>query len=346
MTQKSSVFKQLFFVSLIICSTVFSVFFGQQRSRAESFNLVWSTNFNTSLKSSEWNIYNNAPFATSQTTCFMKSNAYTQKGVLNLVVNTNTANGCSGRPYASGGLDTFTYRAQTYGKWEVRAKMPAGYGVIGYIGLFPVNGSWPPEIDFAEYIGKQPNNLFITQHYGTLSNHQQDSVSITENILLRSHLRKRLSSPSRHFSKKRLGKNPFNFQKNITAPGILDLSKVNPQTLKENELDSRNILQTKFKKGTARTTGTSYWTNAFHTYTLEWVPGELRYYIDGVLQMTQLQMFTETPNMMKLAMGTGTGDCGSQSWIGCPNETATNGNPWPLPTQMQVDYVKIYNYIP
>jgi beta-glucanase (GH16 family) len=92
--------------------------------------------------------------------------------------------------------------------------------------------------------------------------------------------------------------------------------------------------------------GTSYWTNDFHTYTLEWVPGELRYYIDGVLQITQPQKFTETPDMMKLALGTGTGNCGSWSWIGCPTETTANGKPWPLPAQMQVDYIKIYNYVP
>ncbi|NJM76690.1 MAG: hypothetical protein HC852_13990 [Acaryochloridaceae cyanobacterium RU_4_10] len=84
----------------------------QQTSRAESFNLVWSTEFDAPLKSWEWNIYKNASFASSKTACFMGSNTYTQDGVLNLAINQNQSLGCSGRPYASGGLDTYTLVVQ------------------------------------------------------------------------------------------------------------------------------------------------------------------------------------------------------------------------------------------
>jgi beta-glucanase (GH16 family) len=243
---------------------------GIQSAKAESLKLIWSEDFNASLSNQQWNIYNDTPFAASQNACFMESNTYTRNGVLNLVINKNRKQGCSSRPYASGGLDTYTYQAQTYGRWEVRAKMPKGYGAVGYIGLFPVDGSWPPEIDFAEVLGKQPKTVYLTQHYGTAPNQQQDSFA--------------------------------------TSQTSVD------------------------------------WTAGYHTYVLDWVPGQLRYYIDGVLQATQAQQFTATPAMMKLAIGTGTGNCGS--WFGCPSEATPNGSPSWVSTTMQIDYVKIYQYIP
>jgi beta-glucanase (GH16 family) len=355
MIGQNLLFKKLFFTSFIMGSTVLALLTGQQRANAESFDLVWSTEFDAPLKSWEWNIYNNAAFASSKTACFMGSNTYTQDGFLNLVVNENQTQSCSGRPYASGGLDTFTYRAQTFGKWEVRAKMPKGYGVISYIGLFPVNRSWPPEIDFAEYIGKQPNNLFIAQHYGVWPNNRQDNVAINETTLARSSTRtvKNTNQDCAKQTSRRTTKSAV-ASSDVSSVARLDFCKTKYQKLQKNNnetartLRSKQLTQNDRKSVTARnaTDGTSYWTNDFHTYTLEWVPGELRYYIDGVLQVTQPQRFTETPNMMKLAIGTGTGNCGSWSWIGCPTETATNGKPWPLPAQMQVDYVKIYKYVP
>lgn len=353
---QTPLFKKFFFTGFSIASTIISILAGEQRAKAESFNLVWSTEFDAPLKSWEWNIYNNAPFASSKTACFMGSNTYTQNGLLNLIVNENQTQSCSGRPYASGGLDTFIYRAQTFGKWEVRAKMPKGHGVVSYIGLFPVNRSWPPEIDFAEYIGKQPNNLFIAQHYGVWPNNRQDNVAINETTLARLSSRSVQKASAQNCNRqtsRRTTKSAI-LPSDVSSVARLDFCKTKYQKLRKGESNTDRTVRSQQLKQSARqpitarnlADGASYWTNDFHTYTLEWVPGELRYYIDDVLQVTQPQKFTETPNMMKLAIGTGTGNCGSWSWIGCPTETATNGKPWPLPTQMQVDYVKIYSYSP
>jgi beta-glucanase (GH16 family) len=268
---QNSFLKKLSFASLMLAATVVSVLMGPQRANAESFKLKWSTDFNSTLSTAEWNIYNKTPFGSSQNACFMATNAYAKNGYLNLVINPNKYGGCSGRPYASGGLDTYKYQSQTYGRWEVRAKMAKGYGAVGYIGLFTVNGSWPPEVDIAELIGKEPQNIYQTQHYGTWPNNQQQGAI-------------------------------------VALPGV-------------------------------------DWTAAYHTYTLDWVPGQLRYYIDGVLQMTQAQQFsTESSAMMKLAIGTGTGNCGS--WFDCPSAAATNGAQTWTSTTMSVDYVKIYQYVP
>jgi hypothetical protein len=350
MIRQSTLSKKLLLASLIVGSTLFSWVLAQRPSKAESFNLVWSTEFNTSLHSWDWNIYKNAPFASSQTACFMGANTYTQGGVLNLVINSNKKRGCNGRPYASGGLDTHTYRAQTYGRWEVRAKMPSGYGVVGYIGLFPVDGSWPPEIDFAEHIGKQPQSLFLTQHYGTWPNTQQDGVSITETSQLRSRTQVQSPVASRKLqctSGSKI-KPPSKQRKSVSSVGLIDQCGTKVQNIKTGRSARNRILPlrpTRLKAGKVGSTA-SYWSNDYHTYTLEWIPGELRYYIDGVLQVTQPQRFTETPAMMKLAIGTGTGNCGVDSWMGCPQEATTNGQVQPLPAKMQVDSVKIYQYVP
>lgn len=69
---------------------------------------------------------------------------------------------------------------QTYGRWDVKAKFPVGYGVTGYIGIFPTSKNWPPEVDFAEFIGRQPQNLYLTQHYGNYQNHQQSGIAFSK----------------------------------------------------------------------------------------------------------------------------------------------------------------------
>ncbi|MBC7880088.1 MAG: glycoside hydrolase family 16 protein [Anaerolineae bacterium] len=232
-----------------------------QSAQAESFSLLWSTNFN-SLSSSNWNIYSNAAFGSSSNSCFMASNAAVQNGFLKLAIN-KSANGCN-RPYSAAGLDTYFNHAQNYGRWEVSAKFPTQQGVTGYIGLFVADGlSWPPEIDFAEALGRDPQTVYLTQHYALNGSHQQDGIAVTQ-------------------------------------PGI-------------------------------------DWSAGYHTYVVEWVPGQLRYYIDGILKLTQSQKFDAPPMQMKLAIGTGTGDCGG--WVGCPVSSFDSD-------EMSIDYVNIYQYNP
>lgn len=333
----------------LLCAVLLSVLIQQRSTLAAGFNLVWSAQFSSPLNASEWNIYNNVPFGSSSTACFMRANAWASGGFLNLLVNQNPSGGCAwSRPYASGALDTYIYKpALTYGRWVVRAKMPTGHGVTGYIGLFPVNGSWPPEIDIAEYIGKEKDNLFITQHYGTASNHLQDTVVVkrTRSALSTTHLRsnarlaKQCLGRSKRFpalmstrAKKSLPKDS-----NASSPGPLNLCKYASKALSSGTAQPQSL--------SGKSVPSSYWTSAFRTYTLEWVPGQLRYYIDGQLRVTQAQKFSVVPNMMKLAIGTGTGNCGTH-WVGCPQEATSKGLPWPLPSTMQVDTIKVYRYVP
>jgi beta-glucanase (GH16 family) len=227
---------------------------------------AWTEDFNAGT--SRWNVYS-GPFSTNTYTIFDRSHASTglsgTMSVLNLAITkTGTQPICT-----SGGVDTQFSYTQQYGKWEVRAKLAPGYGAWTYIGLFPADpAQWPPEIDFAEVIGKQPQQVFLTQHYK-----RQGKVAIDQYM---------------HAS------------------------------------------------------GLTNWTAGFHTYAVEWIPGKLTYLIDGIKVAEQLDRAGK--QKLKLAIGTACGAPGS--WADHPDRASLNGFTAPLPTSAQIDWVKIYPYLP
>lgn len=156
-------------VTALFCVTVFAA----SRPAHAAFNLVWSDEFDAPLSGDKWNNYT-GPYGSASNCYFMPSNAYTASGNLVLEVNTNPNNG--GRQFTSGGVDTGWRWTQTYGRWEVRAKFADGYGVSGYIGLFAQDGSWPPEVDFAEVLGREYWSCHFTQHYD--SDNKTDGFNI------------------------------------------------------------------------------------------------------------------------------------------------------------------------
>jgi beta-glucanase (GH16 family) len=251
-------------IAAVALCALSSAHMSTQVANAYSFSWVWGDNFD-SLSSSKWNVYT-GPFGSSNNSYFMPSNAWTSGGRLNLVINQAPNNG--GRKYTAGGLDTGWRQYQTYGKWEVRAKFAAGYGITAYIGLYPQDGSWPPEITFPEVLGREYWAGNYAQHWSNGS-HQQESFKVWNTQI-----------------------------------------------------------------------GSDF--NQWHTYAVEWVPGAIYYFVDGRQVGSHTQRFTATP--MKLAIGTGTGNCGG--WEDCPDNAAGKGWSWPLPATVQVDSVNIFKYNP
>ena len=72
------------------------------------------------------------------------------------------------RKYSSGHISTQGRHEQKYGRWEVRAKLPTSQGMWPAIWLLPVDGSWPPEIDIIELVGKEPDTVHHSYHWGPL----------------------------------------------------------------------------------------------------------------------------------------------------------------------------------
>jgi beta-glucanase (GH16 family) len=91
--------------------------------------------------------------------------AYTAKEVKvipgrGLVLQTDRQN-LWGHDFISGEVTTQGLFSQTYGRFEILAKMPQANGLWPAIWLLPTNNAWPPEIDIVEYIyapwGRPPN---------------------------------------------------------------------------------------------------------------------------------------------------------------------------------------------
>ena len=68
--------------------------------------------------------------------------------------------------YMSGVITTQPSFSQTYGYFEMRARLPRGKGLWPAFWLLPADQSWPPEIDVMESIG-DPSQVFVTTHSRT-----------------------------------------------------------------------------------------------------------------------------------------------------------------------------------
>jgi beta-glucanase (GH16 family) len=74
-----------------------------------------------------------------------------------------------GHPISSASLNTFGKQAWTYGKFEVRAKLPKGRGTwpaIWFLGTNISEVGWPKcgEIDLMEHVGFDPNKVHFNIH--------------------------------------------------------------------------------------------------------------------------------------------------------------------------------------
>jgi len=65
--------------------------------------------------------------------------------------------------FTSGLITSQPSHAQTYGYFEMRAKLPRGKGLWPAFWLLPSDQSWPPEIDVMESIG-DPTHVYMTAH--------------------------------------------------------------------------------------------------------------------------------------------------------------------------------------
>jgi beta-glucanase (GH16 family) len=83
-----------------------------------------------------------------------------------------------GDRWVSGGMSSAPALTQRYGKYEVRFRMDAGYGVASVLLLWPTADHWPPEIDFAEHGGESTvrDHMTATLHYGAEDGTVQRSV--------------------------------------------------------------------------------------------------------------------------------------------------------------------------
>lgn len=91
-------------------------------------------------------------------------------GVLDITA-APAANLPNGLAYTSGLITSQAAHVQTYGYFEMRARLPSGQGAWPAFWLLPANGDWPPEIDVMEMIGSDTTYLHLNAHSKTSGAH-------------------------------------------------------------------------------------------------------------------------------------------------------------------------------
>ena len=90
-----------------------------------------------------------------------------------------------GHDYTSARLNTSQKGDWTYGRVEVRAKLPKGQGLWPAIWMMPTDsiyGGWPRsgEIDIMELLGNEPSRVYGTLHYGDPHDSQGSQFDLTD----------------------------------------------------------------------------------------------------------------------------------------------------------------------
>ncbi|WP_214784522.1 carbohydrate binding domain-containing protein [Exiguobacterium sp. S3] len=268
----------------------------EKSSKADDakWKLVWSDEFSKSeIDHSKWNFEtgnwivdkdgnpvaagwgnNEKQFYTDK-----NENAFVKDGKLVIRAKKEQASDQFGTyDYTSAKLTTKGTFSKTYGRYEMRAKLPTGKGLWPAFWMLPEEdryGGWAAsgEIDIMESWGSQPDKVAGTIHYG--------------------------------------------------------------ETWPNNKYTGKDY---HFAEGD----GIDKW----HTYAVEWEPGEIRWYVDGQLYQTQNDWYAKEANkaskysypapfdqdfylIMNLAVG---------GWFdGDVDETT------PFPAEMEVDYVRVFD---
>jgi len=77
-------------------------------------------------------------------------------------------------PYTSGELNSYNSFSQTYGYFEMRAQLPDVAGMFPAFWLIRKDGTWPPELDIMEVLGKDTTILYNTVHTAAGGSHTSD----------------------------------------------------------------------------------------------------------------------------------------------------------------------------
>ena len=132
----------------------------------QSWQLVLNDDFNgSSIDASKWSVYGSAGSTRARV------NASVINGMLTL--RTTRVNG----QWKGAGVSGSRGLVQTYGKYEMRARFSAGYGVRAAGLLWPAGGGWPPEVDFFEVasVDTYRTTNHLTNHYGAANSMQHAS---------------------------------------------------------------------------------------------------------------------------------------------------------------------------
>lgn len=187
-----------FLLFILICFSNKSVI-GQNLESAgkKEWKLIWQDEFSgKNLNKSKWNVLTRETSKHTELQYYIPEEVYTKNG--NLVIRSSKRDYGS-QHYTSGRLDTKDKLAITYGRFEIRGKLPVGQGMWPAYWLYPQNRDWAmeyvmteavangkessipelrpwyTEIDIMEFLGHQPKVFYGTFHYYTFKGEKKSS---------------------------------------------------------------------------------------------------------------------------------------------------------------------------
>lgn len=186
------------FLFSLICFSI-NLSFGQDQSKNDKkqWKLIWNDEFNgKELSRSKWNILTRETSKHNELQYYIPEEVYLEKG--NLIIRSSRRDYRS-QHYTSGRLDTKDKLAITYGRFEIRGKLPLGQGMWPAYWLYPQKRDWPmeyvmqeavangkenlipeyrpwySEIDIMEFLGHEPKVFYGTLHYYTFKGEKKTS---------------------------------------------------------------------------------------------------------------------------------------------------------------------------
>ncbi|PFA67266.1 laminarinase [Bacillus sp. AFS015802] len=129
----------------------------------DPWSLVWNDEFDSYDFRSRWNLQDWASDKNEELQYYSPDNLKIRNG--HLVIQSKKER-FKERSYTSGAITTEDLFEFTYGKVEIRAKIPEGTGIFPALWLVnSTNEKWLPEIDIMENIGQVPNEIYFVVHW-------------------------------------------------------------------------------------------------------------------------------------------------------------------------------------
>lgn len=129
----------------------------------EIWTLIWSDDFKNESSLKNWNLQDWASNKNGEWQYYSPENIKVNN---DLLIIESKREEFKGREYTSGALTTENILEITYGKIEIRAKLPTGQGIFPAFWLVNSNeNNWLPEIDIMENLGQHSNELYFVVHW-------------------------------------------------------------------------------------------------------------------------------------------------------------------------------------
>ncbi|MGM0754164.1 MAG: glycoside hydrolase family 16 protein [Bacillota bacterium] len=139
------------------------------------WSLVWNDEFDGHDLKNRWNLQDWASDKNEELQYYSPDNLTIRDG--HLVIQSKKER-FKGRNYTSGAITTEDLYEFTYGKVEIRAKIPEGKGIFPALWLVNSNNrNWLPEIDIMENIGQNPNEIYFVVHWEDSNGKKQRDYS-------------------------------------------------------------------------------------------------------------------------------------------------------------------------